>query len=121
MDNERRQHERVRFGADVELQAGEEIVLLHLDNISEGGALMTCSGCGHMQLSRGERIEAFIDLGSDYVGENLSLCLEGEVVRLEQRGPDSRAVGMRWLPMSDEKLEQLARLMRHLRTRADAA
>ena len=121
MGQERREHERFHFAADVELQAGEEIVMLQLQNISQGGALLICSGCGDLQLDKGEQVEAFIDLGSDHTGENLSLCLEGELVRFEARDGQSRAIGMRWLPMSDMKLDQLFRLMSFVKSRAQAA
>jgi len=121
MGSERRAHERFHFAADVELQAGDEIVMLQLENISEGGALLLCSGCEHFQLNRGEQVEAFIDLGSDHTGENLSLCIEGELVRVEDRGDDTRAVGLRWLPMTQLKVDQLFRLMSFVRERAHAA
>ncbi len=121
MESDRRAHERFHFAADVELQAGDEIIMFQLENISEGGALLVCQSCGHLQLSRGEKVEAFIDLGSDHTGENLSLCIEGELVRVEERGSDSRAIGMRWLPMSKVKVEQLFRLMSFVRERAEAA
>jgi len=121
MGVERRVHPRYEVVAQVELEANDEMFMLPLKNISRGGALLGLPpGTDVPELDLGEEVSAFVDFGSDALGDNLALSLEAEVVRVLENDGAPFGVALRWTggsPFAQKRLieiiEQLEAAQEH--------
>ena len=71
MGSERRIHARFDVVAQVELESNDETVMLPLQNLSLGGALLGLPSNHKVQVDLGDEVDAFLDFGSDLHGESL--------------------------------------------------
>jgi hypothetical protein len=99
--SERRKFKRYHVIAQVELSASDDVVFLQMENLSRGGALFSVTAKELPTFGIGDEVSAFLDLGSDEAGENLSVSLDASIVRLVERGPrDAPAIAVEWTRLS---------------------
>ncbi|HUS63179.1 MAG TPA: PilZ domain-containing protein [Kofleriaceae bacterium] len=108
---DRRQSERVELLAQIELRrGGAEVVLLPVLNISAGGVFLRIDG-GALQggLRVGDQVGVFLDCGED-----VTLDVDAEVVRVDLMGSPGRPAGiaLMWASADPAFAENLTRALR---------
>ncbi len=114
MGAERRIHDRYDVVAQVEIEANDETIMLPLRNLSMGGALLGLPTTEAPQIGLGDSMSAFLDFGSDAHGEDLTISLEGEVVRFEEVDGVATAVALRWVSGSLYQLKKLGEIVERI-------
>lgn len=115
MGSERRVHERFDVHAHVEVEANDELFLFMLRNISRGGALLALpKKIEEFPVDLGDELSTFLDFGSDALGENLALSLEGQVVRFVEEDGLTTAIGLRWTGGSSFNMQKLVEIVEKL-------
>ena len=122
MGLERRIHPRFEIVAQVELEADDEMFMLPLQNISRGGALLGLPNSNDVPtLGLGDEVSAFVDFGSDALGDNLALSLEAEVVRVIEADGTPTALALRWVGGSAFAQKRLVEIIEELEAAAQAS
>jgi hypothetical protein len=113
--SERRRNNRLTIMAQVELRRGGEVVVLPVGNISAGGVLLYLGKLdgGRRTFRIGESVSVF--LAVDHEGEELSLAMDAEVMRVDLGGPERPAgVGLMWTSKDPQAVATLARILGRL-------
>ena len=114
MGSERRIHTRFDIVAQVEIEADDETVMLPLQNLSLGGALLGLPSNHRVRVDLGDEVDAFLDFGSDLHGESLAVSLEAEIVRFEENNGEVTGVAVRWVGGSEFSQRKLGEIVARL-------
>jgi c-di-GMP-binding flagellar brake protein YcgR len=114
MGSERRIYARYDIVAQVEIEADDETIMLPLQNLSLGGALLGLPSSQRVQVDLGDEVDAFLDFGSDLHGESLAVSLEAEIVRFEEHDGQVTGLAIRWVGGSDFSQRKLGEIVARL-------
>ena len=118
---ERRRHERYPLLAQVELQANSEILVLEAHNISMGGMYLAAGADDLIDVSRGDRVELYLDLGVGANGRRLELRANARVVRVEDgsNAHNRRGIAVLWTGVSPSMGKKLGYVIEQVSRRSD--
>ena len=111
--SERRRTHRVDLLAQVQMRRGDgEVFLLPVGNISVGGAFLKLEpGIAIPDLRTGDRVNIFLDLGSDF-----TVDIDASVLRIDLQGGPGRApgIGLMWTSIEPAVVQKLGAALAHL-------
>jgi len=113
--DERREHERLEYVAQISLRQGDAVSTLPVRNISAGGIYVGLNIGQTAGVDAGETVSVFFDAGLDEFGDSTAIHMEAEVVRVDHRGLDREAgIALMWTTVDPDMVRQLAQLLAHL-------